>query len=153
MRIFLTLLFIATTSFLHAQSWAVYFIDQETKESVAFVSVHDETGKYLGSADVDGKIMVKTQYQGARITVKSIGYKNQTFVLTSDKQKISLIPDSKELAEVEIFPGENPAHRIIRNAIDNREKNDPEECCRFTYESYNKLAFFIQTDSLEKKIA
>ncbi|MFI5205037.1 MAG: DUF5686 family protein, partial [Flavobacteriales bacterium] len=129
----------------------MYFIDSATNDAVAFASVV-HGNKYIGSVDVDGKILLPTAHKGTTLTVKSVGYKTTSFVLNHDKQVVYLPPFDKQMDEVVIVAGENPAHRIIRMAIDNREKNDPEQCCRFTYESYNKLVFFLQTDSIEYRI-
>ncbi|PKR82295.1 hypothetical protein CW751_02895 [Brumimicrobium salinarum] len=41
--------------------------------------------------------------------------------------------------EVVITPGENPAHRIIQNVMDNKKQNDPLRNNSFEYDSYSKL--------------
>ena len=53
-----------------------------------------------------------------------------------------------QLDEVIILPGINPAHRIIQNAIDNKDHNDPEKLKSFSYTSYDKMIFTVNADSL-----
>ena len=48
-----------------------------------------------------------------------------------------------------IFPGENPAHRIIKKMIENKDKNNPEKRGSFSYTSYNKMIFSAKLDSVK----
>ena len=52
-----------------------------------------------------------------------------------------------ELQEVEVFAGINPAHRIVKNAVDNRDENDPEKMKSFSYTMYEKTVFTIDADT------
>ncbi len=53
-----------------------------------------------------------------------------------------------DIEEVTILPGLNPAHRIIRLASGNRKINNPEKQRSFSYTSYSKMYFTLDTDSL-----
>ena len=63
---------------------------------------------------------------------------------------ISLRQEPYDLREVVVKPGVNPANRIIRRAYENREKNNPENFSAFTYRSYNKFVFNI--DSVQREV-
>jgi hypothetical protein len=52
---------------------------------------------------------------------------------------IELQEKTTDLKDVVIKAGENPAWKIMRKLIANREKNDPEHLSTFTYNCYNKL--------------
>ena len=52
-----------------------------------------------------------------------------------------------ELQEVEVFAGINPAHRIVKNVVDNRDENDPEKMKSFSYTMYEKTVFTIDADT------
>jgi hypothetical protein len=52
---------------------------------------------------------------------------------------IRLKPNNLVLAEVVINAGENPAFRIIRQAVKNKKQNDPENLESYQYYSYNKF--------------
>ena len=43
------------------------------------------------------------------------------------------------LSEVVVKAGENPAFRIIRNAVRNKSRNDPDNLTSYQYHSYNKF--------------
>jgi hypothetical protein len=62
---------------------------------------------------------------------------------------VYLAPDLQLMDEVIITPGENPAHRIMRNVIDKRKENDPLRNNSFQYDSYTK---FTLTGELNKPI-
>jgi len=52
------------------------------------------------------------------------------------------------LAEIEVFPGPNPAHRIILNAVKNRDENNPDKLSSYAYTTYDKMVITIDTASL-----
>jgi len=59
------------------------------------------------------------------------------------------------LEEVTVKAGENPAHRIIRNVIANKPKNNRDKLEAYEYETYNKIEFDltrIPKEMREKKI-
>ena len=59
------------------------------------------------------------------------------------------------LDEVVISAGENPAHRIIRNCVKNKPKNNKSNLMAYEYETYNKVEFDlnrIPKDMRNKKI-
>ena len=48
---------------------------------------------------------------------------------------------SFELQEAVVIAGENPAHRIIRKVVKNRNKNNPLKMNAFQCLTYNKMVF------------
>src|SRR5207253_92388 len=59
------------------------------------------------------------------------------------------------LVEVTVKAGENPAHRIIRNVIANKDNNDRQRLGSYEYETYNKVEFDltrIPKEMREKKM-
>ena len=59
---------------------------------------------------------------------------------------IFLAPQTQSFDEVEVYAGENSAHRIIRNALNNKKANDPLKNDAFTYKSYSKFFITGETD-------
>ena len=58
-------------------------------------------------------------------------------------------PDSQAttLQPIVVRPRPNPAHRIIENAINNRDKNNPEKNRPYRCMQYNKMTLHVQEDS------
>ncbi|GAO31788.1 hypothetical protein JCM15548_14186 [Geofilum rubicundum JCM 15548] len=69
----------------------------------------------------------------------------------SAQSTIQLTPVHIELSEVRIFPGENPAHRIIRQVINQRPKNNPDLNTSYSCLVYHKMTFAMEMpDTLPK---
>ena len=65
-----------------------------------------------------------------QLTVSCIGYKSKKIEITpniSQKINIQLITENFEIDEVVIMSRENPAHRIIKAVVKNKNINNPEK--------------------------
>ena len=62
---------------------------------------------------------------------------------------IELEKTSYEIAEFKVLPGINPAERIIQEVIKNRKKHNPEKSLNFKYDSYSKMYFTANVDSIK----
>ena len=124
--------------------------DKSNKEPLAFVNIISETGKSGVVTDIDGKFSIKLSTEECCLHLSYIGYESYTYPIDYNKnaQKIYLTQRPYQLEEVEIFPGVNPAHRIIKNVVTHRNENDPEKLDAFTYTSYDKMVVTIDADSL-----
>ena len=145
---------------LDGSSQEVYYIsgkviDSKTKAPLAFVNIIiNNNGFAGGTTDIDGKFKLTYAQKIRTLSLSYVGYQPVTYEVgpKTSNLLISLTQKEIELKEVEILPGINPAHRIIQNAIDNRENNDPEKLKSFSYTSYDKTVFTIETDSSVNKI-
>ena len=129
-------------------------IDSKTRNPLAFVNIVINNSQYGGTTDIDGKFRLRSSWPVQKLELSYVGYTPLTYTITgrTDNLLIPLTRTEIELTEVEIFPGINPAHRIIRNAIENRDKNDPEKLSSFSYTSYDKTVFTAESDtSLNKE--
>lgn len=139
----LTLMYVLfITGSLSAQQFQGKVIDAQTKQPLAFVNISVE-GTTLGtSTDINGRFsLIVTGSNPVRISY--VGY-NPRVITAAEYTKqlyfvIALEESVTELESVIIWPGENPAHEIIRKATANRHINNPENLNSFTYRSYNKL--------------
>ena len=150
MRILLSLFLLGVCFYSQAQH--VYqgtIVDSLSQKPLAFVNLVAKTDKMGASTDIDGNFKFQSTKAVDSLQISYIGY--QTKMISTKRLKeeklISLVPSTFKLAEVEILPGENPAHRIINLAIENRKINNPEVATEFFYESYNKLIFTASPDS------
>ncbi len=140
---FLILIFIFPLS---AQNRNGIVLDLTTGKTLAFVNIRYGDTKQGTTTDINGKFSFPKSvsqlhffYVGYFDTLITVGNENIT--------KVELRPKVTSLAEVEIFPGVNPAHRIIAQAIKNRKQNHPESLHSFQYVSYNKMIFTALPDS------
>lgn len=150
MRLILCIVGIFSFFQLHAQfEYKGRVIDAESKIPLAFVNVVIKGSNSGTSTDIDGKFNLRSERAIDSLSLSYIGY--QPLVIStlslSQSGSVALKKVDFRLAEVEILPGENPAHRIIDLVIQNKERNDPEKATEFSYESYNKLVFSGSFDS------
>ncbi len=143
------LFFIALLSFIYCYSQQYQVegkvIDKNTGAVLPFVNLIVTGHSQLGTtADIDGSFKISAPFQITSLSFSYVGYHDTIILLKSQSNDIKglvvkLQEISFRLQEVKILPGVNPALRIIRAAIDNKNKNNPEKVHSFTYDSYNKL--------------
>lgn len=126
--------------------------DAETQEPLAFVNIIINHTKTSGTiTDIDGKFLVDSPNAINSLTFSYIGFETKTITVhNQEKINITLSPAANQLEQVIISSGENPALRIIRKAIANRESNNPENIASFEYTSYNKVVFDYINENPDK---
>ena len=120
-------------------------------------------------------ILIKTSYQGqganaAKVDLSGIqkigksvsdslfasvvGYKKRIKWIDRKLKLIEidfqLESATKEMAEVVVFSGENPAFKILRNVVKNRSNNDRSKLESYEYSSYTKME--LDVDNISDKI-
>lgn len=115
-------------------------VDEDNQEPVAFANIIFNDNPKLGTiSDIDGVFIINKK-QIKRITISYIGYETKSILLKNlNSNSITLKSKINALEEVVISNTENPAHRIIRNVINNKKLNDPLNINSFSYKSYNKV--------------
>ncbi len=125
-------------------------IDAGDGSPLAFVNIVTGDGQYGTVTNVEGKFSLKLPQKVCCLKISYVGYAPLTYPIDYSRkmQHIRLHYQPVALDEVKVFPGINPAHRIIRLAVDNRDRNDPEKLKKFSYTSYNKMIITIDADTL-----
>ncbi|HQN98042.1 MAG TPA: carboxypeptidase-like regulatory domain-containing protein [Bacteroidales bacterium] len=145
--------FILNLSKVHAQvlyTISGKVVDARNGSPLAFVNIQ-VNDKMIGTvSDIDGNFHFSSSQPIDKLQFSYIGYETLVLERSSLKQKITvkLRKTEIELKEVTIYPGQNPALRIIRNAINNRKRNNIENLSGFSYNAYEKTVFSIKADSL-----
>ncbi len=134
--------------------------EAESKEALPFVSVLIKGTTIGAQSDFDGNFVLKTHQLGDSLVAIYVGYKRISRPIKKGvaEQEINFPMSNMggtELQEVVVNAGENPAHRIIRNCVKNKDHNDKQKLEAYQYEAYNKLEFDltrIPKDMRDKKI-
>ncbi len=128
--------------------------DSLSGEVIPFVNVLVENKSFGTTSDMDGKYNLFISTPDATLIFSSIGYETKRikFIKSNgdtDKftRNIQLKKANYLLREAVIMAGENPALRIIRKVIENREFNDPVRMNAYTCETYNKFKYYLELDS------
>ena len=122
--------------------------DQITGEAIPFAKVIPAQEKPL-LTDLDGKFQLK--FVDQKIVVKAVGYLDSAIQLYAYSDEIIFLkPNLKNIQEVSVKPGYNPALRIIDQAVANRKKNHPLENDGFISQQYSKFIFDIDAETRRK---
>ncbi|MBO7227728.1 MAG: carboxypeptidase-like regulatory domain-containing protein [Bacteroidales bacterium] len=157
--VFVALLLAATVSVV-AQTTTITGVlkNKKSKEAVAFAHVMVNDSKHGTVSDINGKFTLKTSMAVDYLTIKCMGYKTATRTIGKNSDRdlvIYLEEDVKNLPEVVIKPGINPADRIVQAVIDNRKQNNFQNLKSYKYISHNRGAVemtFACSDKEAEKI-
>jgi len=120
--------------------------DAENGEVLPFVNIAFK-GTTIGTiSSGNGEFFLETRANVDSLVVSFMGYEGKVFPVTQhiyQEIKVELIPKSIALEEIVVTPGENPAHAIIREIINHKEKNDFGNIKAYQCEIYNKLQLDI----------
>lgn len=130
----------------NAQSYTITgkVFDAESKEPLPFVPVLIKGTTIGGTTDFDGNYSITTSKLGDSIVASYVSYKKLSKAIKRGENQVINMPmvlEGVNLLEVVVKAGENPAHRIIRNVIANKEFNNKRKLDAYQYETYNKVEF------------
>ena len=140
----LLLFFISFTTYAQNYTITGKVFDVDSREPLPFVPVLIKGTTVGGTSDFDGRFIIKTTKLGDSIVASYMGYKKTTRAIKvgiNQEVNMPMVLEGVNLLEVVVKPGENPAHRIIRNVIANKIVNDRSRLGAYQYETYNKVEF------------
>lgn len=120
-------------------------IDAESKEPLPFVNIALKRTNTGTTSEVDGRFRIIANISDT-LVVTYVGYERRYVKVSSPGNPllIELAVSTRELPTIEVTAEENPAFKIIRKAIDNRTRHDPENLAAFSYKAYHK--FYATTE-------
>jgi len=126
-------------------------MDSATHEPLAFVSiVYNSSGQGVVT-NLEGHFRIPQKSKVRYLKFRYVGYRDKFITLDPANlpsgMAVTMSSKPYEVAEVIIRPTENPAHRIIRLAAENRNNNNPEKSGPFSYISYDKMIFGLEPDT------
>lgn len=129
---------------LNAQNAIQGQITDNKDKSLAFVNIIVNNDNRKGQiTDIDGLFSFDKINIGDKLYLSYLGYEPLIYTITTadfgNKIIIQMQVASYQLEEIAIIAGENPAHRIIKNVVKNRNKNNPEKYDKYRCETYNKM--------------
>jgi hypothetical protein len=123
-------------------------VDDKTSEPLAFVHIVPEGQREGGTSDIDGRFSISVNAPQVLLRFSYVGYKPTEVVVKEGTAVVVRMERATfELRAVEILPGENPAHRIIKQVYANRKANDGLRNRAHRYTSYSKTVFTAALDS------
>ena len=158
------MLLLVAVSIFSLQIQAQYVItgrvtDAKSGDPVPFANVALK-GKSIGTTtNFEGNYTLKTKILADSMLATSVGYlprvKKISKDVTNQVVNFQLADGDLKLAEVVVKRGENPAWRILRGVVENKEKNDRKRLSAYEYDSYSKMELDLNDISQkmrEKKV-
>lgn len=129
--------------------------DIETGEAIAFANISIKNTAQGTSADIDGNYLLKVPAKDAILVFSVIGYETKeiSFIqLEGQKGLVKLKLSSVNLDEIVVKANENPAFAILRKAIANKNRNNPDQFDSYQAKVYHQLQFDMNhfTDKIKK---
>ncbi|MEX1188284.1 MAG: DUF5686 family protein [Bacteroidia bacterium] len=118
--------------------------DDKSGETMPFVNILFKGTSIGTTTDINGEFELEAQRAIDTVLISFVGYKTKRLFIKSYKSnqlEIRLEPSNVQLREVVIRPGENPAHRIMREVVAHKRENNPERVETYEYNVYNKIQF------------
>ncbi|MGB0430808.1 MAG: DUF5686 family protein [Bacteroidia bacterium] len=153
LRILYSFLFLFVINNLQAQTAVSGRItDAQTNEPIAFANIVFKGTTVGTTSDFEGYYTLSSSENVDSITVLFLGYKQKTKVLKKGtKQVIDFQLESSDfqLDAIDILPGENPAHKILKKVWVNKNAHDIRSLKSYEYESYTKVQ--VDVDNISEK--
>ncbi len=115
--------------------------DKETGSSLAYANVRVLNSSLGTASNLEGEYEIKLSAGKYKLITSYIGYKTDTISvdLKSDikEENFNLLPTDIILPEIVVLPGENPALKIIRKAIE-RKKEREKKITSYEFDAYTK---------------
>jgi len=125
--------------------------DKENGKALPFVNLIYNDQQKGTTTDIEGNFYIPAK-TAEYIKISYVGYYSDSIAINLNNNFLNIIlkPKNFKLPEAVVRPGINPAHRIIKEVLRNRDKNNPEENTSFAYKCYDKFFYEISIDSLKK---
>ncbi|GAA4273909.1 DUF5686 family protein [Aquimarina gracilis] len=117
-------------------------IDGSSNQPLPFATVKTGTSSYALTS-VTGEFIIRSKDYPVNLAISYIGYQTKNIVITSndiEKIEIQLFPKEENLSPVNLDATENIAAKIIKEAIQKKNQNNPQKSLNsYRYKSYNKF--------------
>lgn len=127
-------------------------IDRITKEPLAFVSIVMKGTQTVAYTNIEGKFRISSETPVTSLVFSYVGYRRVELQAEAGNPLLVMMEAvDHQLSEVSIVAGENPAHRIIRRASQNRKLNDPGNIASYGCTIYSKTCSDMVPHASPKK--
>lgn len=120
--------------------------DAKTGELLPLVNVVFK-GTTIGvTSDFDGNYFIDTREKVTDLQASFVGYLPKIVKVkpgSFNTVNFELEPQTFDLEELTVNPGENPAHKILKNLIRAKKKNNPSERDQYTCATYTRMELDI----------
>lgn len=153
---FLFFSIISTSVFSQNISIKGYVIDSTTLDSIPFATVYVKGTSFGTGADYDGSFNLSVPSITDSLWISSMGYMTKIIAIPKNKSTVNInvfLSEDYTGDVILIVPKENPAFRILREVVNNKNVNDKRKLDGYEYETYNRTSIFVNniSDELRQK--
>ncbi|MBK6264326.1 carboxypeptidase-like regulatory domain-containing protein [Marivirga sp. S37H4] len=154
---FIHLIILLLSTRIYAQTEVYGYVkDANTQEVLPFVNVYFQGTQTGITTDIKGFFEIKTTKPVDTLVVSYIGYKSKKIDVPANKVteiEVFLEQDIISLKEVLVRPGENPAFKVMRKAVEKKKDYSEKKLEAYEVESYTKIEAYIDkmTPTLENR--
>lgn len=125
-------------------------IDGESGLPMPACNVYLKNHPQIGtSTDENGSFVLTFDFVRDTLLIEFISYQTIAYPLLKAQSQTGLSfilkPDALSLEAVVVTPGENPAYRIIREAIKRKDEHDKRRLEAYDYETYNRIEGYVKS--------
>lgn len=116
--------------------------DSSDYSPIPFANVIFQDGKSGTVSNMKGEFILSGD-TGDSITISSVGYHTRRLAIKdiTPFSTIYLAPKTITLGAVNIYPGENPALKIMKRVVQSKDKNNPDKQHNYSCLVYHKMTF------------
>ena len=123
-------------------NYKIQIIDSQSSEPLPFATILINKNPHRGVVtDLNGWTELTLLSEDSCILISYVGYQSQLINKSQLKGVVKLKAIDVVIGEVIVYARENPAHRIIKKAVANRNLNNPENIPEYGCKIYNKSAY------------
>jgi hypothetical protein len=139
-KIFIFLLLLFNTTLAQKHNVTGVIRDKETSSPLSYANIRIDKTTNGTTSNYDGQFILKLNAGDYKLIFTYVGYKTDTTIVsipTNNHINIFLQPEAVKLSEIVVSANEDPAYRIIREAIA-RKKQNRKGLINFEYNAYSK---------------
>lgn len=152
MKELLTILFLAFTLGIDAQTISGVVVDEKSGDSIPYPSLRYKKGNIAVAGKASGHFSIE-RHDGWYLTVSAVGYKTVQILIgpnTPTEMRITLKEDTKKLQEVTVKTRrkkysrkENPAVELMRRVIAAKKRTDLSNKDFYQFNKYQKITLAV----------
>ncbi len=155
-------LFVLSALYVQAQVTTVHgkVIDDQTGETLPFVTIQIPETNEGTRADIDGNFLLESKKPFKYIKVRYVGFATQDVAITPNQYNevvVRMVSEAKILTEVTVKAGkkvkDQKAFDLVEEVFRNKDKNRKEGLDFFSYQAYEKIQFDLNniTDNFRNR--
>ena len=146
---FFTLLFLIIAKASYTQTNISGIVKDSKGNTLPFVNILiNDSPKNGAITDIDGKFIIETSTEINHLTFSYVGFESLTIQAPFPSPfVVKMEALAYGIETITVIAGENPAHRIIKKVVKNRQLNDSEKMEAYACKTYNKMVFGYHLDT------